>query len=126
MTFSWPVRVYWEDTDAGGVVYHASYLRFLERARTEWARGRGLDQGALLREGGVALVVARMEVEWLRAARLDDLLDVTCAAGEGSGARVTLRQEVRRGAEALVRASVVVAAVRGGRPVRLPGAMRGA
>ena len=76
MSLSWPVRVYWEDTDAGGVVYYASYLRFIERARSEWARGLGLDQGAL-REAGLVFAVRRVEADYLRPARLDDLLDVS-------------------------------------------------
>jgi acyl-CoA thioester hydrolase len=74
--FHWPVRVYWEDTDAGGVVYHASYLRFFERARTEWLRGQGVEQNRLQDQLGVIFVLSRIEVDYLRPARLDDLLDV--------------------------------------------------
>jgi acyl-CoA thioester hydrolase len=74
--FRYPVRVYWEDTDAGGVVYYANYLKYLERARTEWLRSLGVEQGALGREAGVAFVVRRLAVDFLRPARLDDALDV--------------------------------------------------
>ena len=69
--FTWPVRVYWEDTDAGGVVYHASYLRFLERARTEWLRRLGVDQQAFKQATGLAFLVHRMEIDFLRPALLD-------------------------------------------------------
>ena len=75
--FSWPVRVYYEDTDAGGVVYYANYLRFMERARTEWLRALGLDQSALARDPGILFAVHRVELDYLRPARLDDRLRVT-------------------------------------------------
>lgn len=77
--FSWPVRVYWEDTDAGGVVYHAAYLRFIERARTEWLRARGVEQQRVREEHGIVFVVAEMHVKFLAPARLDDALraDIT-------------------------------------------------
>lgn len=74
--FHWPVRIYWEDTDAGGVVYHASYLRFFERARTEWLRGQGIAQDALRATQHVLFVLNRIEVRYVKPARLDDLLDV--------------------------------------------------
>ena len=74
--FHWPVRIYWEDTDAGGVVYHASYLRFFERARTEWLRGQGIAQAQLREQLQVLFVLNRIEVEYVKPARLDDLLDV--------------------------------------------------
>jgi acyl-CoA thioester hydrolase len=74
--FHWPVRIYWEDTDAGGVVYHASYLRFFERARTEWLRGQGIAQDALRAAQNVLFVLNRIEVRYVKPARLDDLLDV--------------------------------------------------
>lgn len=74
--FHWPTRIYWEDTDAGGVVYHASYLRFFERARTEWLRGQGVEQQQLKDRLGVVFVLSRIEVEYHRPAILDDLLDV--------------------------------------------------
>lgn len=76
--FTWAARVYWEDTDAGGVVYYANYLRFLERARTEWLRARGVMQQRLAAEKGVQFMVLRVEIDYKAAARLDDLLAVTC------------------------------------------------
>jgi acyl-CoA thioester hydrolase len=76
--FTWAARVYWEDTDAGGVVYYANYLRFLERARTEWLRARGVMQQRLAAEKGVQFMVLRVEIEYKAAARLDDLLAITC------------------------------------------------
>ncbi|NBU26456.1 MAG: tol-pal system-associated acyl-CoA thioesterase [Gammaproteobacteria bacterium] len=75
--FSWPARVYWEDTDAGGVVYYANYLRFLERARTEWLRARGVMQQQLATERGVQFMVLRVEADYRAAARLDDRLAIT-------------------------------------------------
>lgn len=78
--FRWPVRIYWEDTDAGGVVYHANYLKFFERARSEWLRAQGLDQAALVRERGLVFVVYAMQIEFLKPARLDDALWVELAA----------------------------------------------
>ena len=76
--FTWAARVYWEDTDAGGVVYYANYLRFLERARTEWLRARGVMQQQLALEKGVQFMVLHVAVEYKAAARLDDLLAITC------------------------------------------------
>ena len=76
--FTWAARVYWEDTDAGGVVYYANYLRFLERARTEWLRARGVMQQQLAVEKGVQFMVLRVAVEYKAAARLDDLLAISC------------------------------------------------
>ena len=74
--FRWPVRVYYEDTDAAGIVYYANYLKFMERARTEWLRSRGFDQGRLARESGVLFVVSHLDVHYRRPARLDDRLEV--------------------------------------------------
>ena len=76
--FSWPIRVYWEDTDAGGVVYYATYLKFLERARTEWLRTLGVEQPALAEQDGVVFVVRRVEVDYLRPAMFNDSLTVVC------------------------------------------------
>jgi len=77
-TFSVPVRVYWEDTDAGGVVYYANYLRFLERSRTDWLRSKGISQHALAAARGVQFMVLAVNIEYKAAARLDDLLEVSC------------------------------------------------
>jgi acyl-CoA thioester hydrolase len=119
------VRVYYEDTDAGGVVYHAGYLRFAERARTELLRAAGLDHRTLLERAGGQLVVRRLEADFLAPARLDDLLAVETRPLATTGARVALEQTVRRGDTLLVRLAVEIAFVgRDGRPRRLPEALR--
>ncbi len=94
--FSWPVRVYWEDTDAGGVVYHAGYLRFFERARSEWLRARGFGQQALREELGIVFVVHRVDMRFNRPARLDDLLEATVAVEEARGASFGIVQRLLR------------------------------
>jgi len=115
-----PVRVYWEDTDAGGVVYHAGYLRFVERGRTDFLRLLGVDQGRILVETGAAFVVRRMALDFLAPARLDDVLRVETAVAEVSGARAELAQDVWRDGTRLLAARVTVAMVgRDGRPRRL-------
>ncbi|GJD50224.1 Acyl-CoA thioesterase YbgC [Methylobacterium crusticola] len=120
-----PVRVYYEDTDFSGFVYHASYLRFMERGRTELLRGLAGDQSDLHREAnGLVFVVRRMSLDFLRPARMDDALTVLTATREMRGASLHMAQEVRRGGETLVRAEVVVACVREGRAIRLPDALR--
>ncbi len=117
----WPIRVYYEDTDLAGVVYYANYLRFIERARTEWARERGIDQGRLRDEEGLVFAVRRVEADYLRPARFDDLLEVRTAVAEAGGARIALAQEVWRGDERLFAARVVLVAMDGaGRPRRIP------
>jgi acyl-CoA thioester hydrolase len=120
-----PVRVYYEDTDLAGVVYYANYLRFIERARTEWARALGLDQVRLREAEGVVLAVRRIEADYLAPARFDDLLDVATEAVEAGGARLVLGQQVRRGGALLFDARVTLVAMDlAGRPRRLPAAMR--
>lgn len=121
-TFTWPVRVYWEDTDAGGVVYYANYLRFLERARSEWLRALGVAQTELAATDGVLFVVRRVEADYLAPARHDDMLQVVCRLAELGRASLVMEQEVRRGDEALLAARVRVACVRadGFRPARIP------
>ena len=121
--FAWPVRVYWEDTDAGGVVYHASYLRFLERARTEWLRARGVDQFALKQSRGLAFMVRDMHLDFLRPALLDDELAVTVVVTECRAASILFAQTVGRAdGTCLVRANVRVACVdiRRMRPAQIP------
>ena len=126
MEHSFDLRVYYEDTDAGGIVYYANYLKFIERARTEWVRGLGLDQAAL-RAAGQMFAVRRLVAEYLAPARLDDLLRVETAVQTVSGARITLRQAVWRGAEQLFAAEVVLVCLTlAGRAVRLPPALRAA
>jgi acyl-CoA thioester hydrolase len=109
--FSWPVRVYWEDTDAGGVVYHASYVRFMERGRTEWLRAQGIDQMAFRETTALGFVVREMHLGFLRAARLDDELLVTVAVKERRSASMLFGQEIVRGDTTLLRATVRVACV---------------
>ena len=106
-SFSWPVRVYYEDTDSGGVVYYANYLKFFERARTEWLRNFGLNQDKLAREQGLIFVVHRATLDFVRPARLDDMLDVTVEPLKRARVYVELAQEARRGGELLARAEVV-------------------
>lgn len=124
-----PVRVYYEDTDFSGFVYHASYLRFMERGRTNYLRLLGADQHALFAEAqneapGFAFVVRSMQIEYLKPARMDDVLDVVTVPADIRGASITLAQEVRRGDDVLVEARVKVAFVSGGRARPIPKALR--
>jgi len=109
--FAWPIRIYWEDTDAGGVVYHARYLHFLERARTEWLRAAGFGQEEVRADSGVVFVVHRMELDFNAPARLDDLLTATVAPIERRSASFIVKQDLRREPEArpLVEARVRIA-----------------
>ena len=91
--FSWPVRVYWEDTDAGGIVFYANYLKFFERARTEWLRSVGIQQQQLKEQTGGMFVVAETSIRYLRPARLDDELIVTARLQESGRASMTIRQQ---------------------------------
>ena len=98
--FSWPVRIYWEDTDAGGIVYYANYLKFMERARTEWLRAAGLEQGPLQQEHGLMFVVVNAEAHFQKPARYGDLLQVSCEVETSTKASLTFKQDVLRdGAE---------------------------
>ena len=119
-----PLRVYYEDTDFSGVVYHASYLRFFERGRTEFIRSCGIDQQALHRETGVYFVVRRMAVDWLKPALMDDELVVETKAVKFSGASMELSQRILRGDEVLTTAEVLVVILKEGRPTRLPDSIR--
>lgn len=110
-TFTFPVRVYWEDTDAGRVVYYASYLKFLERARTEWLRALGIDQVKLLREERLQFVVVEASVRYHRPARFDDELIVSVTLESLGGASIEMGQEVRRAGELLVSATVRAACI---------------
>lgn len=94
--FSWPVRVYYEDTDSGGVVYYANYLRFMERARTEWLRGLGIEQDRLIRSDGLIFVVRHADIDYLKPARFNDALRVTVAVHERGRASLTFEQQVLR------------------------------
>jgi acyl-CoA thioester hydrolase len=120
--FSFPIRVYWEDTDAGGVVYHASYLRFLERARTEWLRGQGIAQGGLRDSHDLILVVRAMQLDFLKPAKLDDELLATVLLADRRQVSFTVTQELLRGGECLLRAEVRIACLNASqfRPRALP------
>ena len=96
--FVWPARVYWEDTDAGGVVYYANYLKFFERARTEWLRALGIEQQRLAEQRRLLFVVGSAQLRYLASARLDDALLVSVAPQRIGGASLDLLQEVRLGA----------------------------
>ena len=125
--FSFPVRVYYEDTDAGGVVYHANYLRFAERARTEFLRAVGIEQGELRARDGLGFVVRRCVVDFHAAARLDDALDVSTRVTGLRAAALEAEQQIRRRDESdpLVTLDLVIACVNAtGRPVRLPASLR--
>lgn len=114
-------RVYYEDTDLAGVVYYANYLRYLERARTEWARENGVDQVRLRDEEGLVFAVRRVEADYLSPARFDDLLEVRTEVEAASGARLVLRQEVWRESREILAARVMLAAMDGrGRARRIP------
>jgi acyl-CoA thioester hydrolase len=120
--FSWPVRVYYEDTDLGGVVYYANYLKFMERARTEWLRALGFEQTALARDHGVVFVVSSLAIDYLKPAAFNDELAVTVELEKLGTAQIILKQRIVRGAEELATASVRIACVNTAtfRPVRIP------
>ena len=109
--FSIPVRVYYEDTDAGGVVYYANYLKFFERCRTEWMRSAGHDQRQLALDAGIGFVARKANCEYLRPAHLDDLLTVGLEVEKLTRVRVIFRQHVRRGDDELVTGTVEIACV---------------
>ena len=121
------IRVYYEDTDFSGYVYHANYLRFFERARTEFLRALDVTQSTLHRdEAGLVFVVSRITVDYLRPAAMDDELTIETSVAEARGPLVRLRQDAKRATEVMSRAEVTVVAVQGGRPVRLPPRLRAA
>ncbi len=114
-------RVYYEDTDAGGVMYHGGYLRFAERARTEWLRGLGIEQSRLREEHGVLFAVRRLEVDYLSPARLDDLLEVTAETVKVGAATLDMEQSIRHEGKMLAGIAVRIAAVNlEGRAARMP------
>ena len=119
------LRVYWEDTDAGGIVYYANYLKFIERARSELVGRAGVDQTALWADDGVMFAVRRCEVDYLAPARLGDALVVETRLDRLGGASVEMQQTVTRAGDALVRALVKLGCVgRDGRPARMPTTVR--
>ena len=122
-----PVRVYYEDTDAAGIVYYVNYLKFAERARTEMLRLMGREQQQMMEKDGVAFAVKSARVEYFRPARLDDALAVRTGLVEVAGASLKVRQRIFRGAELLVDLLIRLAVMdRSGRPVRLPADIRAA
>jgi acyl-CoA thioester hydrolase len=124
--YSFPVRVYFENTDAGGVVYHGEYLKFLERARTEWLRHLGYHHQGLARDHRVVLVVTALAIDFLKAARLDDNVAVSVHLESLGKVRCVFAQEIRRDDEVLVKAKVTVACVTGEsfKPAEIPAALR--
>jgi acyl-CoA thioester hydrolase len=123
--FIWQARVYWEDTDAGGIVYYANYLRFLERARSEWLRSRGVSQRSLADDPGIIFSVVSVEARYRRPARLDDVLAISCEPAQEGGASVAFGQRIWRGdpaGELLLEATVRVACLDAAslKPRRLP------
>lgn len=120
--FIWPIRVYFEDTDVGGIVYYANYLRFLERARSEWLRTLGIGQAELLARDGLGFAVRSASIEFLRSARLDDQLQVFTAIDTLGRASIDFTQRIERAGEILLTAEVRVACVNlaRGRPAAIP------
>jgi acyl-CoA thioester hydrolase len=124
--YSLPVRVYFQDTDAGGVVYHANYLNFMERARTEWLRVHGYSNAGLMQEFGVVFVVRTIKLDYLKPALLDEALQVTVLLKDIGRSRLTVLQTVRRGDELLTEAEVhmVCVSVESFKPVSVPEVLR--
>lgn len=130
-SFAWPVRVYYEDTDAGGVVYYTNYLKFMERARTEWLRAQGFEQPELLRDHSIIFVVRAVQIEYLRPALFNDLLSVSVRFHAAGRSWMELDQTVvhpegQKRDEVLVKARVKVVCVNGQsfKPVQIPVAVR--
>jgi acyl-CoA thioester hydrolase len=125
MSHRFDMRVYYEDTDLAGIVYYANYLKFIERARTEYVRALGVDQTALKETAGIVFAVRRVEADYLAAARFDDALGVTTEVTAVTGARIVLLQQVLRGDEVLFSAIVTLVALGdAGKAVRLPADIR--
>lgn len=124
MKHTFPIRVYYEDTDMGGVVYHANYLRYIERARSDWVRNLGNDQNAM-RDAGIVWVVRRVEADYLASARFDDELLIETEVVAISGVRLTMAQIIKRGEGEIFRATVTAVCInRDGKPIRLPAEIR--
>ena len=125
MAHSFPIRVYYEDTDMAGIVYYANYLKYIERARSDWVREMGIDQNAMREEEGVVFAVRRVEADYLSPARFDDVLEVITTVQSVTGARLVMDQHVRRGEETLFSAQVTIVCVNEtGHPARLPANIR--
>jgi acyl-CoA thioester hydrolase len=120
------MRIYWEDTDAAGIVFYANYLKFFERARTEWLRSLGFGQEALRTDAGIAFVVSETRLRYRRPARLDDVIDVSVAVAHLGQASLEIAQEARRAGELLVNGTIRIGCVELGtfRPCRIPNEIR--
>lgn len=118
------IRVYYEDTDMAGIVYYANYLRYIERARSDWVREVGIDQLAM-KEAGVVFAVRRVEADYVSPARFDDILDVRTTLDSLSAAKMVMQQEVWRGEDLIFTAKVLIVCIgASGKPVRLPAECR--
>lgn len=125
MTHTFPVHVYYEDTDLAGIVYYANYLKFIERARTEWIRGMGVDQTKVKDETGMVFAVRRVEADYIAPAKFDDDLTVETTLEAMTGARIVLKQDVTRDGTVLFSSHVtIVALTETGAPARLPAIIR--
>lgn len=109
--FIWPIRVYYEDSDAGGVVYYANYLKFMERARTEWLRNKGFEQTLLKQQYNLIIVVRKISIDYLKSAFFDDLLTITVRLSKMGKASLIMAQEVQREADIICTAEVKLASV---------------
>jgi acyl-CoA thioester hydrolase len=126
MEFSWPIRVYYEDTDAAGVVYHSNYLKYMERARTEWLRKLGFSQEVLREESGNIIVVSEMDIKFVRPAKLDDLLEVNSTLIKVTGASFLFEQSIKKMQEKICSARVKGVCLNAltFKPQRLPAALK--
>ena len=125
MIHKFQLRVYYEDTDLAGIVYYANYLKFIERARTEWVRGLGIDQTQLKEDEGIVFAVRRVEADYLASAVFDDELEVQTSTIQVTGARLVLQQDVVHGGDVLFSATVTLVALgETGQPARLPANLR--
>lgn len=125
MAHTFPIRVYYEDTDMAGIVYYANYLKYIERARSDWVRSLGIDQNAMRNDDGVVFAVRRVEADYHAPARFDDQLSVQTRVQTVTGARLVMEQEVRRGTDLLFAATVTIVCINdAGQPTRLPANIR--
>ncbi len=125
MSHHFPIRVYYEDTDLAGIVYYANYLKFIERARSEWVREAGVDQSALKRDQGTVFAVRHVSADYLAPARFDDLLTVTTTLDKITGSRLFLTQNVARDATQLFASQITLVCLStSGKPTRIPADIR--
>ena len=125
MAHFFPIRVYYEDTDMAGIVYYANYLKYIERARSDWVREMGIDQNAMREEEGVVFAVRRVEADYHQPARFDDVLEVRTTVASVTGARLVMDQDMYRGEDLLFSAQVTIVCINeAGQPARLPANIR--